>query len=411
MAARLAAVATTSTVFVSECDKQKDFEEIRREVAQARISLLVAPLEPASDTTPLKALRRRLISQGLAPEFVGYVRQDDETRSGWTVALLRGLTPPSIEPAPPDFKVVAIMHAYNEEDVIEQVIGHLAQNGVGVYLIDNWSTDNTLDRARAFEGDGLVGYERFPPNEPSTSFELKRLLTRTEEVAAELDATWVIHNDADEFRSAPWPGATLRDALFHVHTQGFTTVNHGCLNFALTEDGFDTGTRLEEHLKWFLAERTPDLFRLNCWRRLPGTRAELAWSGGHSVRFPGMTVFPYNFLIHHFPIRSVEQGRRKIFKERLPRYPVGERLEGWHSHYDHMQAETLVRPTNGLVYLEPNFDEDFVLERLTGVGWEPVSGSLTLKVRLARLLRRLGLLDKALSFRWRYGGRAAKDQP
>jgi hypothetical protein len=410
MTSRLAEVVATPFVLISECDEDADFDTLRHEVAQAQISILVAPPEPPSDTSPLETLRRRLESHGLVPEFVGHLREDDARPSGWTVAILRGVAPPSIGPAPADFRVVAIMHAYNEEDVIEPVIGHLAHNGVGVYLIDNWSTDSTPDRARTFEGRGLVGYERFPPHEPSTSFELKRLLTRTEEVAAEIDATWVMHNDADEFRSAPWPGVTLRDALFHVQTEGFSVVDHGCLNFALTEDGYDTGA-LEEYLQWFLAERTPDLFRLNCWRRLPGAPAELAWSGGHSVRFPGTKVFPYNFLIRHFPIRSVEQGQRKIFRERLSRYPVGERLEGWHSHYDHIRAETLVRPTNGLVHLEPSFNEDFIVERLTGVGWEPLPGPVTLKIRVARVLRRLGLLDKALSFRWRHGGRATKDKP
>jgi hypothetical protein len=237
---------------------------------------------------------------------------------------------------------------------------------------------------------------------------LKRLLTRTEEVAVDLRADWIIHNDADEFRFAPWAGVSLRDALFHVQEAGFSAVDHGCLNFALTEERLDAAAPLEERLTWFLAERTPDLFRLNCWRRSTGSRAELAWSGGHTVRFPGQKVFPYNFLIHHFPIRSVEQGRRKVFGERLPRYPVNERLEGWHSHYDHTRADELVRPTNGLTHLQPSFNQDFVLERLTGVGWEPVTAPVTLKLRTARVLRRLGLLDKALSLRWRHGGRAAR---
>jgi hypothetical protein len=64
-----------------------------------------------------------------------------------------------------------------------------------------------------------------------------------------------------------------------------------------------------------------------------------------------------------------------------------------------------------LVHLEPSFNEDFIVERLTGVGWEPLPGPVTLKIRVARVLRRLGLLDKALSFRWRHGGRATKDKP
>jgi hypothetical protein len=408
MAARFASPGATDTVFVSRYDESVDTEEVHHRVARAQISVLVRPPGPSSDTASIETFRRNLEHDGLVPEFMGHIRVDDQTRSGSIVAILRGTTPPHIDPAPPDFTVAAIMPAYNEVDVIDQVITHLAHNGVGVYLIDNWSTDTTLERARAYEGDGLVGYERFPPDGPANSFELTRMLTRVEELALDLGHDWVVQNDADEFRFAPWPGVSLRDALFHVQTQGFSAVNHGCLDFALTEEPAGLDAPIEDHLTWFQAAGIPDLTQLNCWRQMPGTRVELAWSGRHTVRFQGLRVFPYNFLIHHYPIRSVEQGRRKIFAERLPRFRVDERLQGWHSHYDHMTAETLVQPTDGLVHLDSTFDEDFVLERLTGVGWEPREAPVTVKTRMARVLRRLGLLDAALSLRWRLAGRAAK---
>jgi hypothetical protein len=398
-AARLGTSLTTETVYLSLFDPSADIEEVHHKVSSARISVLVDPPPSESNPGTIESLRRHLVGHGLVPEFIGHIRTDDQTRSGWNVAILRGANPPRIAPAPSEFTVVAVMTAYNEADVIDAVIGHLAHNGVGVYLIDNWSTDSTLDRARAFEGAGLVGYERFPTDGPASAFELRRLLTRTEELAADLDADWIIHNDADEFRSAPWPGVSLRDALFHVQSEGFSAVDHGYLDFALTEDASEPQVSLEERLTWFEPQRTGDLSRLNCWRHLPGSQVELAWSGGHTVRFPERRVFPYNFLVHHFPIRSVEQGRRKIFVERLPRFSAAERRKGWHGHYDNMTAQALIRPTNGLVHLDSNFDEDFVLERLTGIGWEPRVGRSTVKVRIARVLRRLGLLDKALRLR------------
>lgn len=408
MATRLASADTADSVFVSQYDEGMDIDVLRDAVTRARISVLVQPPGTPSDQASVEAFRRHLEDHGLVPEFMGHIRADDGTTSGWKVALLRSPTPPRIQRAPPDFTVVAIMPAYNEADVIDEVIAHLAHNGVGAYLMDNWSTDDTLERALAYEGAGLVGYERFPRDGPTTSFELTRMLTRVEELALELHPDWVIQNDADEFRFAPWPGATLRDALFHVQSQGFSAVDHRCLNFALTEDRPYVDAPLEKYLTWFEVARIPDLTQLNCWRQPPGTRVELAWSGRHTVRFPGLRVFPYNFLMHHYPIRSVDQGRRKIFSERLPRFRVDERLQGWHSHYDHLSTGTLVRPTAGLMHLEPTFQEDFVLERLTGVGWEPSRGPVTLKARMARVLRRLGLLDKALTLRWRLSGRVAK---
>ena len=61
-----------------------------------------------------------------------------------------------------DFRVVAIISAFNEEDIIDPILAHLGGNGVETYLIDNRSTDDTVERARAWFGRGLIGIESFP---------------------------------------------------------------------------------------------------------------------------------------------------------------------------------------------------------------------------------------------------------
>ena len=43
-----------------------------------------------------------------------------------------------------EFSVVAIIAAFNEADVIGQVVKHLVDEGVGVYLLDHGSTESTL---------------------------------------------------------------------------------------------------------------------------------------------------------------------------------------------------------------------------------------------------------------------------
>ncbi|MCI5151334.1 MAG: methyltransferase domain-containing protein, partial [Candidatus Electrothrix sp. MAN1_4] len=56
-----------------------------------------------------------------------------------------------------DFRVIALIAAYNEVDVISSVIGHLVDNGIEVYLIDNRSTDDTVKEASTWLGRGLIG--------------------------------------------------------------------------------------------------------------------------------------------------------------------------------------------------------------------------------------------------------------
>src|SRR5689334_12709713 len=60
------------------------------------------------------------------------------------------------------FRVIAIIAAFNEGDMVSAVIGHLVKNGIEVYLIDNHSTDDTVEQARTWLGRGLINIETFP---------------------------------------------------------------------------------------------------------------------------------------------------------------------------------------------------------------------------------------------------------
>src|SRR5947207_3750881 len=102
-----------------------------------------------------------------------------------------------------DFRVIALISAYNEADIISQVIGHLVKNDVEVYLIDHHSTDDTVAEARRWLGKGLVHIETFPedagfPDELAQCYAWEKILERKEQLARQLQADWFMHHDADE---------------------------------------------------------------------------------------------------------------------------------------------------------------------------------------------------------------------
>src|SRR5262245_36777958 len=107
---------------------------------------------------------------------------------------------------PTDFRVVAILAAYNEADIIEQVVADLIAQGVGVYVLDDGSTDGTVAAIEPWVGRGVLCIERASARGASGSdtFDWERILLRKTEVAREIHADWVIHHDADEFRESPW---------------------------------------------------------------------------------------------------------------------------------------------------------------------------------------------------------------
>src|SRR6266511_1852136 len=54
------------------------------------------------------------------------------------------------------------------------------------------------------------------------------------------------------------------------------------------------------------------------------------------TRFDSAVDFPYKFLMKHYPIRSTEHGRQKLFQDRQARWSQYERdVLKWHAHYDH----------------------------------------------------------------------------
>ena len=297
-----------------------------------------------------------------APVFEGW------TRDGQRVCVLEPTPLQLVEP-PPSFRVVAIVPTYNEADVIEHTLRYLLQDGIGVYVLDNWSTDGTLELAAAF-GTQLAGLERFPPGGPAATYDLRRILGRVEQIAATLDADWVILHDADERRRSPWPDLGLRQALYMVERRGFTCVDHITLTFWPTAGApvYDGTADVEDVLTSFEFSDHPGHFhQRRAWKQVPRRPVDLASTAGHDVQFPGRCVFPYRFLLKHYPIRSQAHGERKVLAERRPRWNAAERAFGWHAQYD--ELSTFVRDPSELTLFEPTtFYAEWLIERLSGVG-------------------------------------------
>ncbi len=267
--------------------------------------------------------------------------------------------------------VVAIIAAYNEEDIIGQVVRALIDDGVKVYFIDHQSTDGTLAAVQAFDGRGVIGIESFPPARPAARsghrFTWEAILSRKEELAASIDADWFIHHDADEFRESPWPNETLADGIARADAAGYNAIDFEVLNFWPTSalDG-DAGD-VRQRLQLYEPAGAWDRVQIKCWKK---TRhpISLAQSGGHSVEFVGRRVCPVRFLLRHYPIRSQAHGERKVFRERKAAFDPGERARGWHVQYDAFaEGSSFVRSETELRKFDPDAVRLQLLTRHRGV--------------------------------------------
>jgi hypothetical protein len=234
-----------------------------------------------------------------------------------------------------DFSVVAIVAAFNEADVIGPVVGDLIAQGIQVYFLDDGSTDDTRAVVEQFLGRGVLAIERLRElgNQSSDRFDWEYVLRRKMQLAQELDATWIIHHDADEFRESPWPHLSLKEAIRAVDTLGFNAIDFLSLDFWPDHDHFRPPGDVRDAFSFYTDAAPYDRLQIRCWKKTCEP-VDLLSSGGHEARFAGRTVCPLRFILRHYPIRGQAHGERKVFCERRSRLRGEERARGWHVQYD-----------------------------------------------------------------------------
>jgi hypothetical protein len=126
---------------------------------------------------------------------------------------------------------------------------------------------------------------------------------------------------------------------------------------------------IERQLAYFAFSDHPGHFhQRRAWKQL-GTRVALAASAGHDCSFAGRRVYPYKFLLKHYPIRSQAHGERKVLCERLPRWNNEERARGWHRQYDDAAGRRFLRDPETVTRFDPQwFYHRYLVQRLSGAG-------------------------------------------
>lgn len=232
-------------------------------------------------------------------------------------------------------RAIALIATYNEERFIVPCLEHLVRHGVEAYLIDNESEDRTVPLARQFLGRGLAGIETWPRH---GVYRWQGILERKEQLAATLEADWFLHHDADEIRLPPRSGQTLREALAAADQQGFNAVNFLELTFVPTRESPD-----HDHpdylrtMRWYYPFLPSFPHQLKAWKKQPGP-VELAWSGGHLIRFPGLRMDPTSFLMRHYLFLSKAHAMRKYVRKT---YDPEELSIGWHQARARLRTEDI----------------------------------------------------------------------
>lgn len=255
--------------------------------------------------------------------------------------------------------ICAVICARNEAPYLKVLLPRLASQGIEVALIDNGSTDGSLDLYREYSNAPIVILEHMPY--PGYYSQTQQLQAK-QRVYQRLKHDWVVHHDADEVFENPDPGLSLRDAILEADAGGYGVLNLDEFVF-LPEPGqeFSGKDYYSGILRYYFFEPAPN--RLNrVWRR--DLFPENLMSGGHTLTGSDLSIFPINQVMRHYIVLGYEHALSKYLGRK---FAPEDLAKGWHGNRLKFTEENLRLPESSpfLFTMEDPASRPFHTERPT----------------------------------------------
>ena len=231
--------------------------------------------------------------------------------------------------------ITAILCVRNELPYLRHVLPYLASEDIEVVLIDNGSTDGTLDAVHGGAFPNVVRLDGFPYD---GTFDLSRQLELKWALAQSLTADWVIHQDADEILHGPDGWGGLRHHIKQADDQGFNVLNFNEL--VMLPDDPSRDDILRNSTNYYFFEPKP-MRLMRAWKRAANLTG--GKSGGHRLQ-GDVNVYPERMLMKHFIVRSQEHAYEKYLHRTFSSTDLE---KGWHKNRLSFSAENLKIPTVG----------------------------------------------------------------
>jgi len=240
-------------------------------------------------------------------------------------------------------RVIGIMFVYNEADIIEQTITHMASQKIPLVVIDNGSTDGTFEILKKYEGSAILDLDRMVTEQ---WYWWKMLRTLCERVSHH-NPDWIVHLDADEFLESPY-AMTLQESIEREHNNGYNLIQFDNFEFWPTDEDDSSETDIRKRSKYYSWD---DCYQFRAFRNYEDV--DVWTTGGHLPIFPKgikVSLCPTRYVLRHYEIRGYEHGLRKV-RERLTRYSEEDKqkwnVHGKYSNFDQARS-TYVIPSERL---------------------------------------------------------------
>jgi glycosyltransferase involved in cell wall biosynthesis len=235
-------------------------------------------------------------------------------------------------------RLLGIVHAFNEEDCIGNAISMLTRSGHEVHAFDHGSVDATAEVIRSF--GGTVTYHDLDRKQiPIMDDQRRPLSDLWEHIGSFIneraeDFDWVTWMDADELLRDHEGALLSRKALERARETGITVISPRLRNFWMTS----SDPTAEAEPNYLLRLRHCETIGRpikgcpRCWLpALTGDPRKMTRGrhrkDNHWALGPGMRI-ERRWTLDHYPIRTVEQGRRKVLHDRPWGPPQYRKLKG-----------------------------------------------------------------------------------
>lgn len=235
-------------------------------------------------------------------------------------------------------RIIALIAVRNEQRFIAQCLMHLHSQGIETVLIDNGSTDSTIELAQQFKHYGLRYIFHHPYQD---EFNLKEILTLKQQLACDLDAHWFMHQDVDEFREPVQTGKRLVDLVSEIDSQGFNAVDFMEYTFIPTaEEPNHDHAHFQDTMRWYYPFLRKPNNRTNLWKK--NLNIDLVSDAGHHIVFDGINIYPQSQILRHYQILSKKHAIEKYCERKFSKAVIQQ--TGWHGSRPNIAADKIVFP-------------------------------------------------------------------
>ncbi len=234
--------------------------------------------------------------------------------------------------------IVAVLAFRNEEYYLGNCARHLIRNGIRIAAVDNDSTDGSkLILQHADIRDHVIAYDVIPYE---GRYRWKPILERKMQIAASLDADWIIHVDADEIMHSYHPDETLASAIARIAETGCTVVNMDEFVFLPVErDYVRDYPGMQPLIHYYFFEPQPCRL-MRAWKNERGV--SMVQSGGHIVSGSSGAIAGESLALRHYPFRNQAHAYEKYINRC---YCPDELQLGWHWNRVNNPPEVFRFPT------------------------------------------------------------------